>query len=80
MKKVKELSITWEGDLFNIDGEEFKGIPATKEELEILEKSGMSSKEPCGQQICHEGWVWVLIDSPSGNGCQWFKTNARCNE
>ena len=80
MKKVNEMTVKWEGDNFDIDGEKFKGILASPDELNELHASGISDDEPCGRQICYQGWVWVLIDAPSGNGCQWYKTNARCNE
>ena len=74
------MKISWNKDVFNIDGEEFKGTLASKDELNELKKAGIADEEPCGRQMCYKGWVWVLIDAPSGNGCQWYKTNARCNE
>jgi len=80
MKKVSEMKIKWESDIFYIDGEEFKGVLATLEELNELKNAGIADDEPCGRHMCYQGWVWVLIDAPSGNGCQWYKTNARCNE
>lgn len=80
MKRVEEMKISWVKDVFNIDGEEFTGTAATSEELKELRNGGFADEEPCGQKICYKGWVWVLIDAPSGQGCQWYKTNARCNE
>lgn len=80
MKKTSEMEIRWNKGIFTIDGFEFEGTPASSEELAELKNLGISDGEPCGRQICHQGWVWVLIDAPSGNGCQWYKTNARCNE
>lgn len=80
MKKVNEMTITWKNNVFTIDGKEFNGALATLEEVDELKKAGIADDEPCGRQMCYQGWVWVLIDAPSGNGCQWYKTNARCNE
>ncbi|MCJ7936291.1 MAG: hypothetical protein MUW56_22325 [Chryseobacterium sp.] len=80
MKKVNDMAITWKNDVFTIDGKAFEGVPATPEEIDELKKAGIEDNEPCGRQICYQGWVWVLIDAPSGYGCQWYKTNAQCNE
>lgn len=80
MKKVNEMTISWDKEVFNIDGTEFKGTLATTDEINDLKNAGISESEPCGRQMCYQGWVWVLIDAPSGNGCQWYKTNAQCNE
>ena len=80
MKKVKDMEIEWSQGTFQIDGEKFTGKPANKNELKELESAGFTQDEPCGRQMCYQGWVWVLIDAPSGQGCQWYKTAARCNE
>lgn len=65
--------------VFEIDGEDYEGVPATENESKELLQAGFKN-EPCGRQECYSGWIWVLVDAPSGNGCQWYKTNVRCNE
>ena len=80
MKKVNEMSIKRVEDDFYIDEVLVEAVPATLDEIRKLKTVGFDDSEPCGRNECIDGWVWVLIDAPSGNGCQWYKTNARCNE
>lgn len=67
-------------NIIYIDEVQVEAVAATVDELKKLKAAGFDNSEPCGRQECIDGWVWVLIDAPSGNGCQWYKTNAQCNE
>lgn len=53
---------------------------ATQKEVEELSELGHKIPNNCsGEERCINGYIWLLLEAPSGNGCQWWKSNVQCN-
>jgi hypothetical protein len=65
------------------NGEERIAYPVSEIELQEV-KEAFEEKRikvngcTCGQEVCHNGYVWRCAYGPSGR-CQWFKSDWRCN-
>lgn len=63
-----------------INGKLEEVILATENEANELKEQGFVIPENCsGEDRCINGYVWLLLEAPSGEGCQWWKSNVQCN-